>query len=66
MYRADVPKIVRIDWLRSTRLDAPMTLAALTAFTLIAFLARGAMAAGSKLEQISRARQESTGIGQET
>lgn len=43
-----------------------MTFAALIAFTLIAFLARGALAAGSRLEQISRARQESTDLRQQT
>lgn len=35
-----------------------MTLTALIAVAFIAFLARGALAAGTRLEQISRERQE--------
>lgn len=46
--------------------DGPMTLAALTAFTLIAFLAHGALAASSRFEQISRARQETAERRQES
>jgi hypothetical protein len=43
-----------------------MTLAALTAFTLIAFLARGALAAGSRLDQISKARQATAKLRQDS
>jgi hypothetical protein len=39
-------------------LDTPMTLAALITVAFIAFLARGAMAAGARLEQISQERLE--------
>ncbi len=43
-------------------LDTSMTLTALITVAFIAFLARGAMAAGARLEQISRERLENAGM----
>ena len=43
-----------------------MTLAALITIAVIAFLARGALAAGAKLEQISRERQKYSEISVRT
>lgn len=55
---ANVPNMVRINSLQRHGFDALMTLAALITIAFIAFLARGALAAGARLEQISRERQK--------
>jgi len=49
---------------QNTVRDTVMTLSVLAAIALIAYLARGALAAGTRLEQISQERQQNAAARQ--